>query len=566
MLKRIKYFFSTEAGLRVRMTLWVSIAVLIVAAVVMTVASSMLSEKYESALRRQLSDDIDATTRILDERMKRVEYITRTAASFIEANRDALHSDKLDAMLYDMMKDVDCIDAASFVLDNKDDSTCTVYNAINTVMHNGRNIVSVKPERKCLDTDINWVASVREGREIWSPLYVLDEYPGVRLQCFSVPVYAADSSRIGMMCTVVMEFRTVDMIPQYKTRQDIDLSIYDKEGQCIVSPDDYILKLSPEDLLTEERMVDRIGWRIVYSADRHIITNRLRPIVWMMVGTVILLLIFIAIAIALAVRYVAHPFVQAQEQVASAKASMERELQIAADTQRQLVPHKFPPFPDRPEVSIHACLHPAREVGGDLYDYFIQGDRLYFCLGDVSGKGASASLFMAATHYLFRSVAAAMPISDAVQQMNVSLCTDNDACTFVTFFFGCIDLTSGMLEYCNAGHDCPMLVHNGEARYFAQPESMPLGVWDENDFPSQSVQLSQGDAILLYTDGVTEAMNTSGKTFGEDHALACVNGSNVKEPEAIIDTILQQVREHAGEAPQSDDITMLCIRFNKTTK
>lgn len=564
-LKRIKYFFSSEAGLQVRMTLWVSLVVLIVAVVVMTVASSILHERYESELRSQLSDDIESTIKILDQRMQRVEYITMTAASFVEENIDA-GTEKLDAMMGSLMQDIECIDVASLCLDNRDDSTATIYNAYNAEKHGGRHVVSSEPLQECLNKDENWIASFHEGRNLWSALFSTEEFPDVRLQCFSVPVYAADSTLVGMMCTMIKESYIGDMIVQYKTRKDIDLTIYDSEGHCIVEPDDYVLRLAPEDLIVEERPIARLQWRIVFSADRHIITNRLWPLMWMMLGTLVLLLICIAIVIALAVRYVARPFVAKQEQVAKANASMERELQIAADTQRQLVPHKFPPFPNRPEVTIHACLHPAREVGGDLYDYFIQGDKLYFCIGDVSGKGAPASLFMAATHYLFRSVAAAMPISDAVQQMNVSLSTDNDACTFVTFFFGCLDLKTGMLEYCNAGHDWPMLVHDGVARYFAPPEDMPLGVWDENEFPSQSVQLCKGDVILLYTDGVTEAMNSNGKLFGEEHALACMNGCNPKEPETIIDTIMQTLKEYAGDAPQSDDITMLCIGFNKTTK
>lgn len=561
MLNRIKYVFSAEAGLQVRMTLWVFLAVLIVAVGVMTVASSVLRDQYEAELRDELSDDIETTIKMLDQRMKRVEYITMTAASFMEENLDESPAE-LDAMMAAMIQEIECIDVASLCLDNLDDSTAIIYNAYGAEELGGRHAFSIEPVEKCLEQDVNWKESYHEGRNLWSGIFSPDEFPDVRLQCFSVPVCASDGSRRGMMCTLVKESYIVDVIVNYKTRKDIDLTVYDSNGHCIAEPEDYVLKLAPEDLLTEERVIERLQWRIVFSADRHIITNRLQSVVWMMVGTLVLLLFCIAIAIALAVRFVARPFVLKQEQVSMAKASMERELQIAADTQHQLVPHKFPPFPNRPEVSIHACLHPAREVGGDLYDYFIHGDKLYFCLGDVSGKGVPSSLFMAATHYLFRSVAAAMPISDAVQHMNVSLCTDNDACTFVTFFFGCLDLKTGMFEYCNAGHNSPILIHDDETRYFAPSESTPLGVWDEAEFPSESMQLSKDDIILLYTDGVTEAMNAKDEEFGEERTLKCVKGCNPKEPNTIIDTILLTVKEHAGDAPQSDDITMLCIKYN----
>lgn len=565
MLKRIKYFFSSEAGLQVRMTLWVSMVVLIVAVVVMTVASSVLRDQYEKELREQLSDDIEATVKILDQRMQRVEYITMTAASSVEVNLDE-GPEKLDAFMGALMHDIDCIDVASLCMDNRDDSTATIYNAYNAEMHGGRHVVSFEPLQKCLAKDENWIASFHEGRNLWSVLFSPEGFSDVRLQCFSVPIYAADTTRVGMMCTMIKESFIGDMIAQYKTRKDIDLTVYDREGQCIVEPDDYVLRLAPEDLIVEERPVARLQWRIVFSADRHIITNRLKPLMWIMLGTLVLLLICIAIVIALVVRYVARPFVQKQEQVASAKASMERDLQIAAETQQAFVPHVFPPFPDRKEVSIYACLNPAREVGGDMYDYFIKDDKYYFCLGDVSGKGMPASFFMAATLYLFRFVAAEMPASDAVRKMNELLCIDNEKCTFVTFFLGCLDLRTGLLEYCNAGHNSPILLHEGETRYFAPSESMPLGVWEDNEYPSETIQLSKGDIILLYTDGVTEAMNAKSEEFGEERTLKCVNGCTPKEPKPIIDTVLEQIRQHAADSPQSDDITMLCIGFNKTTK
>lgn len=551
--------------MQVRMTLWVSMAVLMVAVVVMAVASSVLRDQYEKELREQLSDDIEATVRILDQRMQQVEYITLTAASAVEENLDE-GTEELDAMMGALMHDIDCIDVASLCMDNRDDSTATIYNAYNVARHGGRHVVSSEPLQECLAQDENWIASFHGGRNLWSALFTTEAFPDVRLQCFSVPVYAQDSTRVGMMCTMIKESYIGDMIVQYKTRKDIDLTIYDSEGHCIVEPDDYVLRLAPEDLIVEERPIARLRWRIVFSADRHIITNRLWPLMWMMLGTLVLLLICIAIVIALAVRYVARPFVLRQEQVASAKASMERDLQIAAETQQAFVPHVFPPFPDRQEVSIYACLHPAREVGGDMYDYFIQDDKYYFCLGDVSGKGMPASFFMAATLYLFRFVAAEMPASDAVRKMNEMLCIDNEKCTFVTFFLGCLDLRTGMLEYCNAGHNSPILLHEGEARYFAPSEGMPLGVWDDNEYTSESMQLHEGDVLLLYTDGVTEAMNRLSEEFGEERTLRCVDGCNPKEPKTIIDTVLEQVRQHAAGAPQSDDITMLCIGFNKTTK
>lgn len=169
---------------------------------------------------------------------------------------------------------------------------------------------------------------------------------------------------------------------------------------------------------------------------------------------------------------------------------------------------------------------------------------------------------MAATHYLFRNAASAPSVNEAVQQINRSLCTDNEQCNFVTFFFGRLDLKTGMLEYCNAGHNAPILIHGGEARFFAESESMPLGVWDEADYPSHTLQLSPDDTLLLYTDGVTEAMNAEGEKLGDDATLRCTATCLSESPEEIIAHLLQCVKRHADGAPQSDDITMLCIRKN----
>lgn len=566
MFRRIKYFFSTEAGLQLRMTLWVSLAVLIVAAVVMSVASSMLRGQYESELRSRLSDDMDASIKIIDQRMQRAEYITKTAASFIEENLETADTAQFKSMIYGLMNDIECINAVSLMFKVPDnDSIAIAYNSYKSLTNgDSRQIVPAYVRQEYLGNDENWIASYHKGKELWSRAYSPAEHQNVQLQCFSVPISNKDGKRVGMMCTMIMESWLVEIIKQYKTRRDIDLTIYDTDGVCMVTPDEYILKLSPDELLTEERTLDRFRWRIIFSADRHIITDKMTTLMWQMAFCVLFLLFFIAIAIALTVRYVARPFAQNQEQISKAKAAMERELQIAADTQQTFVPHKFPPFPDRNEISIYACLHPALEVGGDMYDYFIKDDKLYFCLGDVSGKGMPASLFMAATLYLFRFVATEMPASDAMRKMNDLLSINNEKCTFVTFFYGCLDLKTGMFEYCNAGHNSPILVHNGEAQYFAPSESMPLAAWEDYEFPSNTIQLAKDDVILLYTDGITEAMNEQNEEFGAERTLRCVNECTSMEPQPIIDTLLQQVHQHAAGTPQSDDITMLCIKYDKT--
>lgn len=545
------------------MTLWVASAVLIVATIVMTVASALLSSKLEEQLRGQLEDDMNATIKVLDQRMKRVEYIATTASSLVAGHIEVRGRESLDSIMLTLMKGVDCIDVASVLLNNPADSTATAYVAYNAITDGKRNIVGYPSCVVHIVGDENWEASYKKGENLWWPHYVQESFPDKPLQCLSVPITLKSGERVGMLCTMILESWVAEMIKANKTRPDIDLSIYDVEGDCIVPPADYILSLSPSDLITEERTLPRFGWHIVFSADRHILTDRMKPANWFMVGVVLLLLLSVAVAIVLAVRYVARPFVRKQQEVAAAKAAMERDLQIAAATQHELVPHVFPPFPQYPEINLHACLHPAREVGGDLYDYFISDGQLYFCIGDVSGKGLPASLLMAATHYLFRSVASAMPLADAVRQMNLSLSKDNAQCNFVTFFFGRLNLATGELEYCNAGHNSPILLSHQSAQYIAPSESTPLGVWDEETYAAHFLQLAAGDTLLLYTDGVTEAKNPAEAEFGEEATLHCVTQSAHKggkqNPKTLIEALLTSVRQHAATAPQSDDITMLCI-------
>lgn len=550
-----------ERGLQLRMTLWVAGAVLIVATIVMTAASALLHNKLEEQLRGQLVEDMNATILVLDQHMKRVEHIATTTSALVEEHIEVCGREGLDSMMYVLALEEKSIDVVSVELAEPGDSIATMYTAYNTMRGGERHVEIIPAFTERLAGDDNWTASYHHGEMLWWPHYVPERFPDMKLQCLSVPLTTDEGQRIGMVCAMILEQWLVEMVKKSKTRPDIDLSIYDDAGHCIVAPDDYILHLPPSDLITEERTLERFGWRIVLSADRHIVSDKVNTTAWLMAAVVLLLLLSVAVAIVLTVRYVARPFVKQQQELAAAKAAMERELQIAASTQHELVPHAFPPFPQHPEISVHACLHPAKEVGGDLYDYFIHEGNLYFCLGDVSGKGLPASLFMSACHYLFRSVAAAMPMAEAVKQMNLSLCTDNAQCNFVTFFFGRLQLATGLLEYCNAGHNPPILLSSRSADFFAVSESTPLGVWDEEEYAAHTLQLAPNEMVLLYTDGVTEAKSPTNAEFGEEATLRCAAQCQPREPQTIIDALLASVRQHAATAPQSDDITMLCLSW-----
>ena len=241
------------------------------------------------------------------------------------------------------------------------------------------------------------------------------------------------------------------------------------------------------------------------------------------------------------------------------KAAIENELRIASAIQMALLPKIFPAYPDRTDVDINATLTPAKEVGGDLYDFFIRDEKLFFCIGDVSGKGVPASLVMAVTRTLFRNVTAheAQP-HRILAAINNTLSEENPDNIFVTFFIGVIDLPTGRLRYANAGHESPILLGNGAPEKLPCESNLPLGAMSGWDFPQQEVILHAGTTIFLYTDGLTEAMNHSHALFGKERMMEAFRSS---DPHEVIREMSDSIHRFVDGAEQSDDLTMLAIRY-----
>jgi sigma-B regulation protein RsbU (phosphoserine phosphatase) len=252
------------------------------------------------------------------------------------------------------------------------------------------------------------------------------------------------------------------------------------------------------------------------------------------------------------------------KETTAAKERIESELKIAHDIQQGIIPKIFPPFPDREDVDLYAILDPARDVGGDLYDFFFVDDyKLCFAIGDVSGKGVPASLFMAITRTLLRAKAQKnMAARDIVKSMNVELCQGNENSMFVTFFLGIIDLKTGHTDYCNAGHNHPYLLDNDMAVHEIEgTHGTPLGIFDDIDYKSDTLVLKKGDSIVMYTDGITEAMNLNDELFTDERLADFLKAYNRKSPKTITMDLLNEVKEFAKGAVQSDDITILSLTY-----
>ena len=243
------------------------------------------------------------------------------------------------------------------------------------------------------------------------------------------------------------------------------------------------------------------------------------------------------------------------------KAAFERELRVASRIQMALLPKSFPPYPERNDVDLHATLVPAKEVGGDLYDFYIRDEKMFFCIGDVSGKGIPASLVMAITRTLFRNVSAreSKPHS-IVSAMNNTLAEDNQNNFFVTLFVGVLDLPTGVLSYCNAGHEPPIII-NETATPLKVDSNLPIGAISQWHYTMQEITITPHTTIFLYTDGVTEAKDAAHNQFGRQRMLRELTSS--AKPKTIVDNMTAAIHSFVGGARQSDDITMMAVCYNR---
>ena len=246
-----------------------------------------------------------------------------------------------------------------------------------------------------------------------------------------------------------------------------------------------------------------------------------------------------------------------------AKERIESELNIARKLQMSLLPNIFPPFPEWKTLDLYASLSSAKEVGGDLYDFFIRDRKLFFTVGDVSGKGIPASLFMAVTRSLFRIMAGSCDTpSKIAAKLNHAVMEQNDANMFVTMFIGMLDLDNGELLYCSAGHNPPLLVKlEKEVSFLDTKSNIPIGVCDGFEFAEQCVMLPEESALLVYTDGLTEAENNQCELLGNDRVLDALLHLDGLSARCIVERMTKLVTGFAGEAEQSDDLTLLCVRL-----
>lgn len=549
LLNKAKY------GLEAKMTLHIVATVVVVSLIITAIAASMFQKEYEHSLNHELDDAIESTERLIEDEISTVETATLTAANVLDF--ETTSNERIESALIKTLKDAPSIMAYTVALDHEHgEKTCAVYNDNGQVKNFRQKIKDLI--RK--DNDQNWIQSYTNGKCYWSVPYdhIKADSTKFHLIAYSVPIVDKNGQRCGILASnVTLDWLTTTVMKS-KSTNDIDVAIKASNGKYIVEPGPIAKNNAKKDLIVKEHHIDRLGWTFIISSPRSVITHRVWKAVWKIVMFATLLILFLCISIIYNVRHVARPFVNEQKKIAQDKASIEKEISMASDIQRKLLTLDAS---CGPQYDLKAILQPAKNIGGDLYDYTVRDGHLYFCIGDVSGKGMSASLFMAMTTVLFRHTINTEKITspaEIVKHINTSISLENPDCMFVTFFTGKLNLATGELQYCNAGHNTPII----DGEYIGESSGMPLGIDTDSEYEAGTIQLKPGSKLLLYTDGVTEAVNIQKEEYGEGRLIEITKNAHTMSPTESIETILSDLSAFSAGAEQFDDITMMCIKYN----
>ena len=565
----------------------------------------LLRQSTEHQMRRNADRAMSAAVKVIDNRMASVEVSVATAAAYA----DMLATDEQQA--YSLLERLICAE--------EDITAVTLLYRADYFSKHGRyfaptvsrNPVTDELDRDeiggpdkdfCyLETDSNWIYTNKLDRGYWCLPYVDSMSTKRALVTYSVPLHDSNDSIYAVLCADVDLHWVRAIVEGAKPYDFAKTSVMSRDGQYICRQDsDFVGYML-------EGFVNRVEWKVNFKIPEDRIMqepNELRN--HMVILLVVLLLVITAVLyvvikqqlkplrqLAESTVEVAHGTFDAQlpvittndevrnlrdafeqmqhslgnyieelKKTTASKAMMESELKVASDIQRSMLPKIFPPYPDRKDFDVYGELMPAKAVGGDLFDFYIRDEKFFFCIGDVSGKGVPASLVMAVTRTLFRTVSAQVSSPDVIVAMlNNAMADGNDSNMFVTLFVGVLDIATGRLLYCNAGHDAPLLVSKTTAPDFLPADpNLPVGVMPDWQFSLQETAIPDDTIIFLYTDGLTEAENIDHAQFGEDRIVDTARTASLL-PRDFVTTMSAAVRAFVNGADQSDDLTLLAIHY-----
>ena len=385
----------------------------------------------------------------------------------------------------------------------------------------------------------------------WCEPYLDDSGSETYVVSCSCPVYDKSGKVVAVVCVDLSLDYLKSLSEHLQVYPNSFSSIRSSKGVDIVSHMD-TMPGRKYNIFNEE--IDATGWHIEIIIPDDVLFKDLNRI-----GRIVGLLMLLGLGMLIFIVWHSSRNVKRLFESKALNQRMESELQIAKTIQMAMLPKVFPPFADRTDINLYGLVDPAKEIGGDLYDFYVRHDKLFFCVGDVSGKGVPAALVMAMTRSLFRSITAHEEQPALImQKMNKAIVDQNAQNMFLTLFLGVLDCDSGKLEYCNAGHNAPVMMTNGEWKMIDLIPNLPLGIEPSFVYQGQSMDMRYNDLLFLYTDGLTEAENSAHSQYGEERMMQKLKGMN---PRDLVEYMKADVEAFRGEAEQSDDLTMLAIRY-----
>ena len=426
--------------------------------------------------------------------------------------------------------------------------------------------------------------ALREGTDFWGEPYEYGEDPVLKLSTYTYPIRDREG-RLAAFCGLDIDLTwlsdTLNAHPYHPSSYFFLLSQSGKrvagprEGQ--VSPEtlEYVTALVTDrevrghnrisfiefrDPVTRARayldympLSRELGWIVAHVSYRKEVLAPVSRMMWRILLMALAGLVFVI--------FIIDRFARNGKRLWEADVKQARigsELRIARRIQEEMLPKASL---DRSDLTARGSLTPAKEVGGDLFDYYIREEKLFFCIGDVCGKGVPAAMVMAVTHSMLRMLSQQEEAPARILgELNREACRNNVSGTFVTLFLGVLDLSTGRLRYCNAGHDRPVLVGDSVEELPALA-NVPVGVFDDVMYQEQEAMVAPGSLLFLYTDGVTETMDVDRRQYGRERLLGAL-AACPRKPEALIRAVGAGVRAFAGEAEQSDDLTMLAVHYH----
>ena len=391
------------------------------------------------------------------------------------------------------------------------------------------------------------------GDGYWSEPYVDEGGGEILMTTYSMPIRDKKEALAAVLTADLSLEWLKELVDSIKVYPNAYCLMYSRNGHVMVGPP-ITEEMQKSKTYIYNASVERTGWSMSIVIPEDDIYGGLRRL-----GTMVLVLQLLGLAMLI---FLLRSFIKGQlryRELDQKRQRIEGELHIATGIQMSMVPKTFPPFPERNDLDMAATIVPAKEVGGDLYDFFIRDEKLFFCVGDVSGKGVPAALVMAVTRTTFRNLSAQEDSPGRiVRAMNNNLSAMNESDMFVTFFCGVLDLANGILRYCNAGHNPPLILTDAIQK-LPVVANLPLGILGGMDFQEQEILFRFDDALFLYTDGLTEAENAAHEQFGEERMEKALHGK--KSANDHLESVKQQVAAFVDGAPQSDDLTLLFIHY-----